>query len=141
MSGVLKKENIILNAAFSDKIEAIKCAGQILVQNSYVQAPYIDSMLERDRDLSVYIGNGVAIPHGMPDSEPYILASGISVVQVPDGVAFDEGTAYVVMGIAGKNNTHVDILGQIAGVCMEEENVEKLRWAKSENEILEILQL
>ena len=137
---ILTENNIILNANFDNKDEAIIKAGEVLVNNGYVDKLYINSMLERDRDVSVYIGNNVAIPHGMPDSEPYIFKSGISVVQIPDGVSFGSEDAYVVIGIAGRNNTHMDILEKIALVCMEEENVEKIRMAKSKQEILNIFE-
>lgn len=138
---VLQENNIILNAKFNDKKSAIIQAGEILVKNEYVTKPYINSMLERDKDISVYIGNNLAIPHGMPDSEPYILKSGISVIQVPDGVYFDDEKAYVIIGIAGKNNTHMEILEKIALVCMEEENIERIRIAKTKKQILDILNI
>lgn len=140
MSDVLIENNIILNANFKNKTEAIIEAGKILVNNGYVKEQYIESMIERDKDISIYIGNNLAIPHGMPDSEPYILKSGISVIQVPNGVSFGEEDAYVVIGIAGKNNTHMDILEKIALVCMEEENIEKIRTAKTKKEILDIFE-
>lgn len=57
MSEVLNLNNIKLNMVFDNKIEAIKYAGNILVENGYVKEDYIQSMLERDKDLSVYIGN------------------------------------------------------------------------------------
>ena len=137
---VLTENNIILNANFDNKDEAIIKAGEVLINNGYVDKLYINSMLERDRDVSVYIGNNVAIPHGMPDSEPYIFKSGISVIQIPDGVSFGDEVAFVVIGIAGKNNTHMEILEKIALVCMEEENVERIRMAKSKQEILNIFE-
>lgn len=138
MLDVLTENNIILNSSFKNKNEAIIKSGEILVNNGYVDKAYINSMLERDKDVSVYIGNNVAIPHGMPDSEQYIFKSGISIVQIPDGIKFDTEDAYVVIGIAGKNNTHMEILEKIALVCMEEENIEKIRVAKTKKEILDI---
>ena len=138
MSEVLNLNNVKLNMVFDNKIEAIKYAGNILVENGYVKEDYIQSMLERDKDLSVYIGNNIAIPHGMPDSESYIIKSGISIIQVPDGVDFDGELAYVIIGIAGKNNTHMEILEKIALVCMEEENIEIIRRAKNKEDILNI---
>lgn len=140
MAKVLTAKNIELNRSFKNKLEAIHAAGRILVDNGYVAEEYITSMIERDRDVSVYIGNSLAIPHGLPESEPYINESGISVIQVPNGVDFDGQTAYVVIGIAGKNNTHMDILSQIAIVCMEESNVQKIRTAHTKESILELLE-
>lgn len=139
MSEILAVNNIRLNECFTNKSDAIIYTGNILVKNGYVTEKYIQSMLEREQDVSVYIGNHLAIPHGMPDSESYILKSGIAVVQVSEGVSFGDEIAYIIIGIAGKNNTHIKILEKIALVCMEEENIEKMRMAKTQQEILSIL--
>lgn len=139
MSEILNVNNIRLHQHFADKNEAIAYAGNVLVENGYVTAEYIQSMLEREQDVSVYIGNHLAIPHGMPDSAPYIIKSGITVVQAAGGVRFGDDIAYIVIGIAGKQDTHIEILEKIALVCMEEENVEKMRRATTKEEILAVL--
>jgi PTS system mannitol-specific IIA component len=73
-------------------------------------------------------------------SESEIIHSGISVIQIPEGVSYGDGTtAYVVIGIAGKDGSHLDILNQIALACMEEENVEIIRRATSKQQVLEVL--
>lgn len=136
---ILTSENIVLNSDIKDKWEAIRACGEILVKNGYVTPEYIDDMLERERTASVYIGNHVAIPHGLITSEPKIIKSGISFLQVPNGIAFEDEVAYMFIGIAGKNNTHIDILSNIAIVCSELNNVEKLRTATDKNEIINIL--
>lgn len=103
---------------------------------------YIDLMLKREAMTSTFMGNNLAIPHGVDGSESEIVRSGISVIQIPEGVSFGDGAvAYVVIGIAGKDGSHLDILNQIAIACMEEENIEKIRYAKSRQEILDVLGL
>ena len=47
---------------------------------------------------------------------------------------------YVLFGIAGKNNTHLELLSQIAIFCSEEENVNRIRKAKTKEEIINFLQ-
>ena len=91
------EENIILNAKVADKTEAIRLAGNLLKDHGYVEPEYIDAMIQRDREASVYLGNHFAIPHGVAGSEKYIKESGISFVQIPDGVDFDGETAYVMV--------------------------------------------
>lgn len=140
MSQILQIENVELNKSFATKEEAIVAAGEILRKQGYVSKKYIDSMLEREKLVSVYIGNHVAIPHGEGNSQKEIISSGISVIQVPQGVSFGEGmTAYMIFGIAGKDNSHLEILGNIAVLCSEEENVMKLRNAKTKQEIFDFL--
>ena len=59
---IFNEDNIRLNASFATKEEAIRAAGQILVDNGYVKEEYIDDMLKREEVVSTYIGNHIAIP-------------------------------------------------------------------------------
>ncbi|WP_243430390.1 PTS system, mannitol-specific IIA component [Enterococcus sp. DIV2402] len=138
-TNILTKENIILNSNPVDKWEAIESCGEILVKNGYVTPEYIDDMKERERTVSVYVGNHVAIPHGLVTSEDKILTSGISFVQVPEGVSFNDEKVYVFIGIAGKRGEHNEILSKIALACLELENVEILRTTQNKDKIIEIL--
>lgn len=136
---ILAKENILLNTVVGTKEEAIRLTGSILVEKGYVDASYIEKMLEREALTSTYMGNFVAIPHGTEDSKSFVKESGISFVQVPQGVDFGGGNIVkLLIGIAGKDNEHLDILSNIAIVCSEEENIEKLVAAKTAEEILAI---
>jgi PTS system mannitol-specific IIC component len=137
---ILSEDNIVLNVKVKDKEEAIRYAGKILNENGYTSPKYIEHMLEREKRFSVYIGNHLAIPHGIESSDPEIYTSGLSVLQIPEGVDFGDGnTAYVVIGIAGKDGTHLNMLSNIALICAEEENIEKMRYAKNKKEIMELL--
>jgi len=137
---VLAEENIMLNVPSESKFEAIERAGRLLVSRGYVKENYIEGMKERENEVTTYMGNGVAIPHGMNEYKKQILDSGIVILQYPDGVDFGDGnTAYVVIGIAGVGDAHMEILSQIALTIQYEENVEKLKNAKTEKEIIKII--
>jgi len=137
---ILNQENIILNQQYSDKTEAIKSTGQILVDKGYVEPAYIEAMLQREELSSTFMGNFVAIPHGTEEAKSAVLNSGLSVIQVPGGVDFGNGnTVKLLIGIAGKGDEHLDILSKIAIVLSEEENVEKLVQAQTKEEILQLL--
>lgn len=141
----LQKDMITLNAQAATKTQAIRMAGQLLVDAGCVEPEYIDSMIARNADVSTYMGNFVAIPHGTDDGKKYIKKTGISIVQVPMGVDFsaddsDEASVVtVVFGIAGLNNEHLSILSQIALFCSDINNVAKLADAQSEEEIINLL--
>lgn len=140
-NSILTKENIILNTTVGSKEEAIRLTGSVLVSRGYVEADYIEKMLEREELTSTYMGNFVAIPHGTEDSKQYVKESGISFIQVPEGVDFGAGNIVkLLIGIAGKNNEHLDILSNIAIVCSEEENIEKLVNAQTAEEVLAIFE-
>ncbi|MCL2588902.1 MAG: PTS sugar transporter subunit IIA [Oscillospiraceae bacterium] len=139
---VFDEKNIVLAAAPADKMEAIRMAGEVLLGNGYVKSAYLDDMVAREQLVTTYIGNYVAIPHGLHTSGENILSSGISFVQVPGGVEFGdvgEGkTAYLVIGIAGKDGSHMEILSQVAMVLTDLDQVERLRTAQTPREVLEV---
>jgi len=138
---ILVKEGIILNVASESKDKAIERVGTLLINGGYVKENYIEGMKAREEEVTTYMGNGVAIPHGMNEYKKEILESGIVIVQYPNGVDFGDGnTAYIVIGIAGKGDEHMDILSKIALTVQYEENVERLRNAKSPEEIIKIIE-
>jgi mannitol/fructose-specific phosphotransferase system IIA component len=138
---VLEERNVILGAKLADKSEAVKLAGEVLIKNGYVKPEYLDDMFQREELVSTYIGNNVAIPHGLHTSGENILHSGISFIQVPDGVEFgdeeESNIAYLVIGIAGKDGSHLDILGKIAEILTDMDQIERLRCITESREVLE----
>lgn len=134
---ILSTDTILLNAEVEDKESAIRLTGNVLVEGGHVDSAYIEKMLEREELTTTYMGNFVAIPHGTEDAKQSVKESGIAIIQVPNGVDFGNGNIVkLLIGIAGKDNEHLDILSQIAIVCSEEENVEKIVKAASKEEIL-----
>ena len=134
---ILSSENVLLNETAATKEEAIRMAGQILVDNGYVDESYLEQMQEREKITTTYMGNSVAIPHGTEDAKKAVKHSGLSIVQLREGVDFGDGNiAKIIIGIAGKDNEHLEILSQIAIVCSEEENVEELIQADSKETLI-----
>ncbi|GAE92069.1 PTS system [Gracilibacillus boraciitolerans JCM 21714] len=138
---ILTKDTIVLGAhPPNNKEEAIRFTGNILRDHGYVEATYVEKMLEREQVTTTYIGNNVAIPpHGTEDAKKAVLETGISVVIVPEGVDFDGNTVKILIGIAGKGDEHLEILSKIAIVCSEEENITKLIQAETKDEIINLL--
>ena len=136
---ILQQDSIHLNQAFSTKDEAIRYTGNILVEKGYVTSAYIEKMLEREEVTSTFMGNFIAIPHGTEDAKSQVMETGISVVTVPNGIDFGDGNIVkVLIGIAGKGDEHLEVLSNIAIVCSEESNVEKLINATTKEEILKL---
>jgi mannitol PTS system EIIA component len=137
MSDILTPKTVELGASLSSRDEAIQRAGALLVENGNVDERYVDSMFEREKSVSTYMGNAVAIPHGTNDSKQWVTRSGLSIITVPEGVEYGDGdVAKIVIGIAGKGDDHLDILSKISLVVSEEENVEKIVNAQTKEELL-----
>lgn len=132
----IQTEMIRLNQSFATTEEAITAAGEVLQDAGCVTPEYVEAMHERQALANVYIGNYVAIPHGTEAAKSAVQKTGISLLQVPEGVDFGGQTAKLVIGIAGVNDEHLDLLSQIAILCSDEANVERLVKAKTKEEIL-----
>ncbi|WP_432371638.1 PTS sugar transporter subunit IIA [Staphylococcus chromogenes] len=130
MENLLKDENILLNQVISTQEEAIEKAGQLLVQSGFVTESYIQAMKAREQLVSTFMGNALAIPHGTDEAKNEVLTSGLSLIQIPDGLDWNGEEVKIVIGIAGKDGEHLDLLSQIAIAFSEEENVEKIIHAK-----------
>ena len=138
---VLIKESILTNKEFSDNKEATVAAGNLLLENGYVQKEYIQSMLEKldTQSFATYIGNGVAIPHGMSEGSKYIIDTGISVIQVPEGVDWNEEKAYIIVGIAANSDDHMNVLASLADAIEDIEDAKKLWKETSVDKIFNLL--
>lgn len=140
----LKEDMILLDQYFSSKDEAIRQAGQLLVDGGIVDEDYIDSMLERETIVTTHMGNFIAIPHGTDEGKEAVKKTGISIVQVPFGVDFapdqsEEKLGMVIFGIAGVGNEHLDLLSKIAIFASDLKNVVRLADATSKQEIIDML--
>ena len=131
----------MLNAKYANKEEAIKACADIFIKGGYTDESYKADMLQRDKEASVYLGNGVALPHGLASSKETIKNSGICFVQVPDGVDLNGEKAYLLVGVAGKGEEHVELLGKIGQTLMDEGVIEKLKNSTSKEEVINLLNL
>lgn len=134
---VLKRINIKTGLAPVSKEEAIKMAGDLLVKSGYVGPEYVDGMLAREKQVSTYMGRGIAIPHGENAVKDSVKASGLVVLQFPEGVDFGTEKAHLVIGIAGKGDEHLAILANIA-IALDEYTDDQLKeiFATKDKELL-----
>jgi len=124
---ILSLNRIQVQASAVDKEDAIRKAGELLVKSGCVKPAYVEGMLAREKTMSTYLGNGVSIPHGEFENRADILSTGISVLQVPEGVLWEEDEkAHLIIGIAASSDEHVGVLAKLAEVIEDEEMTQKL---------------
>ncbi len=109
-----------------DKFEAIRMAGRMLVAKGCVDEDYIESMIDREKIMSTYLGSAIAAPHGSCIFKSKVKKSGIVCLQFPNGVNFNGSTVNLVIGIAGVDNDHLEILKGVATICEDEFEAKKL---------------
>ena len=138
-SGVLVLSSIKVGASAADKWEAIAEAGSLLVKGGYVAMDYVDAMVEREKLTTTYLGMGIAIPHGTQSAKREVHRTGISVVQYPEGVDFDGEKAYLVIGIAGVGDEHLELLARVSEALDDEQVLERLKSTNDPMDIYNVL--
>lgn len=137
---ILEPSNVVAAGAATTRDEAIREAGALLVAAGAVKQEYVDSMFERENSVSTYMGNFLAIPHGTNDAKESIVRSALSLVRYADPIDWDGQPVKFAVGIAGLNNEHLEILSKIAVVFSDEDEVQKLIDAGSQDEIFALLE-
>ena len=140
MSDVLSATQIKIPGDARSKDESIREAGQILVDVGAVSPAYVDAMFEREKSVSTYMGNFLAIPHGTNEAKGTIRRSALSVVRYDTPIDWDGNEVRFAVGIAGVENGHLEILGKIAIVFSDTDEVDKLLAAQSAEELYQLLQ-
>ena len=135
---LLYPENVKVGCKADTKENVIRQVGQMLVDSGYVNPSYVDAMVKREESFSTYMGNELALPHGVEEAKKEIKASGIAVMIFPEGTDWGGETAKVVVGIAGVGEEHLQILSVIAEQALEEGNMERIINGSAQ-EIYEIL--
>ena len=111
----------------SNKTEAIRQVGELLVSSGNIEHGYIASMLAREKIANTFLGNGIAIPHGIPKDRELIRKTGVAVLQVPGGVEWNVGEkVHLVVGIAAKSDEHLEILANLTDVLSQPEEAARL---------------
>lgn len=138
----LTEKDIFLGLTAQNKEEAIRFAGQKLVDNGYVKPVYIEAMLERERLTSTYLGESIAVPHGTIEAKDSVINTGIVFCQYPAGVKFGEEAddkAKIVIGIAARNNEHLDVIAKLTNALDDPNIIAKLSSTTHFDEVLAIL--
>lgn len=138
----LSNENIFLGLAPKSKEDVIKFAGEQLVKLGNVAPEYVDGMLEREKLVSTYLGESIAVPHGTIETKKYVKKTGIVFCQFPEGVQWGEeedDVAKMVIGIAAQGDEHIQVITAITNSLDDEEAVECLKTTTNPEDVLRIL--
>jgi PTS system mannitol-specific IIA component len=136
---LLARDAIRLGERAGSRDEAVRRCGEVLVEIGAVGPAYVEAMLERERSVSTYIGEGVAIPHGTLNSKETVVRDALAVLAFPDGVDWGGEDVRVCVAIAAAGDGHVDILAALAEILMEPDQAARLRGASTPDDVLNLL--
>ena len=135
----IDRDGIKLGCPSVTKEEAIQASGELLMAHGAVDADYVAAMQERERVQTVYMGMGVAIPHGTNDVKDSVKKTCVTLHQYPDGIEWGGEKAYLVFGLAGANGEHLQVLANIAKALEDEDVVEKMKTTTDVDWLLSVL--
>ncbi|MGL6020152.1 MAG: PTS mannitol transporter subunit IICBA [Gibbsiella quercinecans] len=138
----LREDNVFLGLQAADKEQAIRFAGEQLVKGGYVEAEYVPAMLEREKLTSTYLGESIAVPHGTIEAKDRVLRTGVVFCQYPQGVRFgneEDEVARLVIGIAARNNEHIQVITSLTTALDDETVIARLSSTTSVQDVLDLL--
>jgi phosphocarrier protein FPr len=136
---VLSPAAVLIGATAADRDAAIELVGSILVRDGRVTSGYIDEMREREKIVSTYLGNGIALPHGTNEARTAVLQTGLAVAQFPQGVPWGDDRAFLVVGLAATSEEHIGVLSRLAGIIDDEKLSSRLAQTSDAMEIYRAL--
>jgi len=133
---VLVREGIRLAQHADDKWDALRQSGALLEALGAVDDGYAEAILERERQISTYMGEGVAIPHGTDEARALVRRTALGFLQYPEGVDWDGETVYLCIPIAASGDEHVGVLSVLAEILVEGDSAAALRAATDADDVL-----
>ena len=139
LTALLAESSIHLDATATDRDDAIRQAGEALLAAGPIDASYIDAMLEREKSVSTFVGEGVAIPHGTLAGKDSVKQDALVLLRFPETVDWDGFEVTVAIGIAAKGNGHIALLSQLATILLDPDKAEALRNATTTEQVYALL--
>ena len=138
----LSASNIFLGNVATDKEQAIRFAGEQLVKGGYVEPEYVEAMLAREKLTPTYLVQSIALPHGTVEAKARVLKTGVVFCQYPQGVHFGEepeDIARLVIGIAARNNEHIQVITSLTNALDDDSVIARLASTTDVQEVLDLL--
>lgn len=140
MSELLDRTAVRLDATAADRDDAIRQCGRALVEVGAAEPAYVDTMVERERSVSTYVGEGVAIPHGTLAGKDLVHRDALCVLRFPGGVDWGGNQVGLCVGIAARGDGHVRILSELAQILLDPDRARALRETTDVDEVVRLLQ-
>ena len=135
--------DIHFDRAIKTKDEALQRVIGKLTEAGHTTPAYLSGMRDREEQISTYLGNGIAIPHGKLE-EDTLRAVGV-FVQLETPIAFDAidnqpvDLLFALLVPADQTKTHLHTLSLVAKRLADKTICRRLRSAQSDEELYQII--
>jgi len=138
----ISPQHVCLDISALSSKEVITQLGNKLVELGHVEPEYIEEMHKRETLLSTYLGNSIALPHGMIGGKQYVKKDGVVFGQIPAGIKWGsepDDVAKIVVAIAAKGERHIQILSSISSTLDNKDTLERLSVTTNVEEVVMLL--
>lgn len=139
MGDLLQTAGISLDATASSREEAVRICGDLLVSLGAVSREYAEAMWERELLFPSEIGGGFAIPHGTDESRQYVHFDQLVFVRFEQPFTWLNEEVHACVGIASAGDGHVELLGNLAELLMDDESRTVLLTSQDPDTIRDLL--
>lgn len=144
ITDLLKPQSILLNAAPTDKADAIYTLGDLMDKSGNLsdKAEYLKAVFTREEAGSTGLGDGIATPHAKSNG---VKEAGLAAMVVPNGVDFDalDGQPsrlfFMIAAPEGAADTHVEVLSKLATMVIDPDFKNALIQAATVDRFLELI--
>ena len=144
ITDLLKPQSILLNAAPTDKADAIYTLGDLMNKSGNLsdKAEYLKAVFAREEAGSTGLGDGIATPHAKSNG---VKEAGLAAMVVPNGVDFDalDGQPsrlfFMIAAPEGAADTHVEVLSKLATMVIDPDFKNALIQSATVDRFLELI--
>jgi len=136
---LLPAASVNLRVGASNREDAVRQAGALLVSAGAVEPAYVEQMLERERVVSTFVGEGIAMPHGTLTAKRDVISEGLSVLVLSEPVDWAGQPVSLVIGIAAHGRRYITLLSQLATALLDDGRATSLRKATSVEQVRALL--
>ena len=141
ITDLLSIDSIEIGSSYKDKDELLKNAVKLMCRSGIInnEKEYLNSVLEREKESTTGVGNGIAIPHGRCKTVDKAGLAAIVLNKPVEYEALDNKPVELLFLIAApedKGNVHLEILSKLAMMLMDQEFTFKLKNSRTAEEFI-----
>ena len=141
ITDLLSIDSIEIGSSYKDKDELLKNAVKLMCRSGIInnEKEYLNSVLEREKESTTGVGNGIAIPHGRCKTVDKAGLAAIVLNKPVEYEALDNKPVELLFLIAApedKGNVHLEILSKLAMMLMDQEFKFKLKNSRTAEEFI-----
>ncbi len=147
LNSKLEPELILLNEAPLDRNTVFRTVSNLLLAKNYVEPSYPDALVAREENHPTAMQlekMGVAIPH--VDVE-HVREEKLVVVTCPEGIVFNQAedpdstmkVNVIFFLLLKEKDAHLDFLMKLISLFQRSNEMDKILWAKSKDDVIKIL--